>query len=91
MSPSKHSAKMRRPHRSASQRERRAWGISTARRPTIGKSAKRRGDRLWIRPETTPHDGHGLFTLVARNVMTVLSPSLNASTAENPGWSASEA
>ena len=42
-------------------------------------------------PETTPQDWHGLFALVARIVRMALSPSLNASTAENPGGSNSEA
>ena len=64
---SKRSVKMRRSHRTATQRKRRAWSISTARRPAIGKSAKRRGYRLWIRSETAPHDGHALFALIAQN------------------------
>jgi hypothetical protein len=82
---------MLRAQQTASQRKRRAWSISTTRRPAIGKSAKRRGYRLWTRPENTPQDGHGLFVFVARIAMTALSPSLNASTAENPGGSNSVA
>jgi hypothetical protein len=88
---SKRSVKMRRAQRTVSERKRREWSISTTRRPAIGKSATRRGYRLWIRPETTPQDGHGLFALVARIVTMVLLPSLNATTAENPGGSNSEA
>jgi hypothetical protein len=57
----------------------------------IGKSAKRRRYRLWIRPETPPQDGHELFVVVTRIVMTVQTPSLTASTVENPGGSDSEA
>ena len=87
----KRSAKMRRSHRTASQRKRLAWSISTARRPAIGKSAKRRGYRLWTRSETAPHDGHKLFAPIARIMMTVQSPSLNAPTAQNPGGNNSEA
>src|SRR5271166_78548 len=85
---SKRSVKTRRSHRTAAQRKRRAWSISTARRPAIGKSAKRRGYRLWTRSETAPHDGHELFALIARIVRTALSPSLNA---QNPVGSNSEA
>jgi hypothetical protein len=88
---SKRSVNMRRAHRTASQRKRREWSTSTTRRPAIGKSAKRRAYWLWTRPETTPQDGHGLFASIARIAMTVLSPSLNASTAENPGGRNSEA
>ena len=88
---SKRSVKMRRSHRTATQRKRRAWSISTARRPAIGKSAKRRGYRLWTRSETAPHDGHALFALIARIVRTALPPWLNAPTAQNPVGSNSEA
>ena len=75
---SKRSVKMRRSP-TATQRKRRAWSISTARRPAIGKSAKRRGHRLWTRSETAPHDGHALFALRTRIVRTALPPSARGS------------
>jgi hypothetical protein len=59
--------------------------MSTTRQPAIGKSAKRRGYRLWTRSETTPHDAQWLFALVGRIVMTAPSSSLNVLSAENPG------
>jgi len=80
----KRSVKMRRSHRSASQRKRRAWRISTAHRPAIGKSAKRPGYRLWMRPETMPQEGHALFMLLARIVMTALSTSLQRLNRKKP-------
>jgi hypothetical protein len=82
---------MRRAHRAASQRKRRPWSTSTTRRPAIGKSAKRRRYRLWTRPEITPQDGHAQIALVARIVTMVLSLSLNALSAENPGGTSFEA
>src|SRR5271166_1987130 len=88
---SKRSVKMRRSHRTAAQRNRRAWSISTARRPAIGKSAKRRGYRLWTRSETAPHDGHELFALIARIVRPALSALLNTPTTQNPVGSNFEA
>ena len=65
--------------------------ISTARRPAIGKSARRRGYRLWTRSETPPQEGHAPLMLLARIVMTALWTSLDASAAQNPGGSNSEA
>ncbi|APG09740.1 hypothetical protein BKD09_15480 [Bradyrhizobium japonicum] len=71
----KRSVKIWRPHRTASQRKRRAITRSSTTRPDNGRSVTRRRYRLWIRRETVPHDGHKPTLPDARTAMTALSPS----------------
>lgn len=80
----KRSVKIWRPHRTASQRKRRAITRSCTIRPERGRSVTRRRYRLWTRRETVPQDGHRPTLPDARTAITALSPSKYALSTTNP-------
>jgi len=91
MPSSKRSVKMRRPHRTALHRKRRAITTSRTDRPANGKSLKRRRYRLWTRSELAPHPGQGFALLMCRTVITAVAPSQTArhlkAMRDEGGWS----
>src|SRR3954452_18278915 len=80
----KRSVKIWRPHRTASQRKRRAITRSCTIRPERGRSVTRRRYRLWTRRETVPQDGHRPTLPDARTAITALLPSKYALSTTNP-------